>query len=125
VKNYQVSFNVKGTKYNKEVKMVVNVTDANFKQEVLKSDIPVLVDFWAEWCMPCKMVAPAVDMISSENPGTLKVCKLNVDEGQRTATEYDVRSIPTLAVFKKGKLVDKRVGAFPKEGIVDMVSPHL
>ncbi len=105
--------------------MAVNVTDANFEQEVLKSDIPVLVDFWAEWCMPCKMVAPAVNEVSSENQGKLKVCKLNVDEGQRTASGYGIMSIPTLALFKEGKLVDKVVGALPKSEIMNMVSPHL
>jgi len=105
--------------------MAVNVTDANFEQEVLKSDIPVLVDFWAEWCMPCKMVSPAVDEISSENSGKVKVCKLNVDEGQRTASGYGVMSIPTLALFKQGKLVDKVVGVLPKPEIMSMVSPHL
>ena len=105
--------------------MAIKVTDANFEQEVLKSDVPVLVDFWAEWCMPCKMVAPAVDEISAENSGKLKVCKLNVDEGQRTASGYGVMSIPTLALFKEGKLVDKIVGALPKAEIMNMVDPHL
>jgi len=104
--------------------MTINVTDANFEQEVLRSDIPVLVDFWAEWCMPCKMVAPAVNEISSENSGKLKVCKLNIDEGQRTASGYGVMSIPTLALFKKGKLVDKVVGALPKVEIMNMVNSH-
>jgi len=105
--------------------MVIDVIDANFEQEVLESDIPVLVDFWAEWCMPCKMVGPVVNEISSENPGKLKVCKLNLDEGQGTASKYGIRSIPTLALFKKGKLVDKVVGALPKVGIMNMVNPHL
>jgi len=105
--------------------MEINVNDKNFEEEVLKSDIPVLVDFWAEWCMPCKMVAPAVDEISSENSGKLKVCKLNVDEGQKTASGYGVMSIPTLALFKEGKLVEKVVGALPKAGIMNMVNPHL
>ena len=105
--------------------MAIDVTDVNFEQEVLKSEIPVLVDFWAEWCMPCKMVASAVNEISSENSGKLKVCKLNVDEGQKTASGYGVMSIPTLALFKEGKLVDKIVGALPKSEIMNMVSPHL
>ena len=105
--------------------MATNVTDANIEQEVLRSDIPVLVDFWAEWCMPCKMVAPAVNEVSSENSGKLKVCKLNVDEGQRTASGYGVMSIPTLALFKEGKLVDKIVGALPKAEIMNMINPHL
>ena len=105
--------------------MEINVTDVNFEQEVLKSEVPVLVDFWAEWCMPCKMVASAVNEISSENSGKLKVCKLNVDEGQGTAAGYGVMSIPTLALFKEGKLVDKIVGALPKSEIMNMVSPHL
>ena len=105
--------------------MAINVTDANFEQEVLSSDIPVLVDFWAEWCMPCKMVAPAVNEISAENADKLKVCKLNVDEGQRTASQYGVMSIPTLAIFKEGKLADKVVGALPKTAIMDMVDQHI
>ena len=105
--------------------MAINVTDANFEQEVLKSDVPVLVDFWAEWCMPCKLVAPVVDEIFLENSGKLKVCKLNVDEGKRTASGYEVMSIPTLALFKKGKLVDKVVGVLPKSEIMNMVDPHL
>ena len=104
--------------------MAINVTDANFEQEVLKSDVPVLVDFWAEWCMPCKMVAPAVNEISSENSGKLKVCKLNVDEGQRTASEYGVMSIPTLALFKEGKLVDKVVGALSKTELESVIKPY-
>jgi len=82
--------------------MATNVTDANFEQEVLKSDIPVLVDFWAEWCMPCKMVAPAVEAIAKEYEGRVKVCKLNVDEGPETSATYGVMSIPTLALLKNG-----------------------
>ena len=107
------------------IKMEISVNDVNFEKEVLESDIPVLVDFWAEWCMPCKMVASAVNEISLEKLGKLKVCKLNVDEGQRTASGYGVMSIPTLALFKEGKLVDKIVGALPKLDILNMVNPHL
>ena len=105
--------------------MEVNVNDANFEQEVLKSDIPVLVDFWAEWCSPCLMVAPVVEEIAKEYQGKLKVCKLNVDEGQATASEYGIMSIPTLAIFKDGKIADKVIGALPKEELVSKIKPHI
>ena len=100
--------------------MAINVTDANFEQEVLRSDAPVLVDFWAEWCMPCKMIAPAVDEISSENSGKLKVCKLNVDDNPDSTLKYEVRSIPTFIVFKEGKEVNRSSGATSKEGIISL-----
>ncbi|RKY41743.1 MAG: thioredoxin [Candidatus Makaraimicrobium thalassicum] len=105
--------------------MAVNVTDANFEHEVLSSDVPVLVDFWAEWCMPCKMVAPAVGAIAEEYKGRLKVCKLNVDEGRQTAVTYGVMSIPTLAVFKNGEIVDKVIGVLPKNEIETAIKPHI
>ena len=105
--------------------MAIKVTDANFKQEVLESDIPVLVDFWAEWCGPCHMVAPIVDEISKEYQTKLKVCKLNVDEASNASSEYDIMSIPTLAVFKNGNLVGKVVGAVPKSDIEALIKPHI
>lgn len=93
------------------------VTDANFRNEVLESDLPVLVDFWAAWCGPCRMVSPVVEAIASEYQGKLKTCKLNVDENQNTSDVYRIMSIPTLLVFKKGKVVLNLVGFRPKEMI--------
>lgn len=110
---------------NREVKMESKVTDKNFKQEVLESNIPVLVDFWAAWCMPCQMVAPAVEEIAKEHEGTLKVCKVNVDEASETASRYGIMSIPTLAIFKNGNLAEHVVGAVPKSAIETAIKPHL
>ena len=107
------------------IKMEINLNDVNFEQEVLKSDIPVLVDFWAEWCMPCKMVAPAVEAIAEEYAGRLKVCKLNVDEGPQTAATYDVMSIPTLALFKNGEIANKVVGVLPKGELETAIKPYI
>lgn len=95
----------------------INVNDTNFKEEVLSSDIPVLVDFWAEWCGPCRMIAPTIDEIAAEYEGKIKVCKLNVEEGPETASNYEVMNIPMLAIFKNGEVVDKVVGVTPKETI--------
>jgi len=99
---------------------VVTITQQNFEQEVLKSDKPVLVDFWAEWCGPCRMVSPIVDEIGAETPG-IKVGKINVDEQQALAMQYGVRSIPTLIVFKGGKIAKTAVGARPKAAILQML----
>ena len=108
-----------------EVGMEVEVTDENFKAEVLDAKIPVLVDFWAEWCMPCKMIAPAVEAIAKEYEGKLKVCKLNVDDAPAAAAQYSVMSIPTLLLFKEGKVVDKTVGVVPKAAIDAKLKPHI
>jgi thioredoxin 1 len=105
--------------------MEVKLTDGNFKQEVLESDLPVLVDFWAEWCMPCQMVAPTVESIAKEYNGKLKVCRLNVGEAPETASTYGIMSIPTLAIFKNGKIVDKVIGAVPKSEIEAAIKPHI
>ena len=105
--------------------MEVKVNDANFEQEVLKSDIPVFVDFWAEWCGPCRMVASTVEEIAEEYQGRLKVCKVNVDEASNTATQYGVMSIPTLAIFKNGEVVDKAVGALAKSELENMIKQHI
>ena len=101
------------------------LNDGNFKQEVLESDLPVLVDFWAEWCGPCRMIGPSIDQIADEYFGKLKVCKLNVEEGPNTASTYGVMNIPTLIIFKSGEVVDKVVGAVPKNNIVAKITPHL
>ena len=105
--------------------MEVEVNDANFKTEVLESELPVLVDFWAGWCQPCRMVAPLVEEIAREYEGELKVCKINIDEASATASEYGIMSIPTLVIFKGGQAVDKIVGAVPKNAIEEKVKPHL
>ncbi|MHC1785595.1 MAG: thioredoxin [Christensenellales bacterium] len=99
---------------------VVTITQQNFEQEVLKSSEPVLVDFWAEWCGPCRMVSPIVDEIGAETPG-IKVGKINVDEQQALAMQYGVRSIPTLIVFRDGKIAKTAVGARPKAAILQML----
>ena len=101
---------------------VVNLEDGTFDQEVLKSDIPVLVDFWATWCGPCKAIAPAVDELAKEYKGKLKVAKLDIDSHQAVPQKYGIRSIPTLLVFKGGRVVDTIVGAVPKSKLVDAVN---
>jgi thioredoxin 1 len=107
------------------MKFTVEGTDTNFDQEVLKSDIPVLVDFWAPWCGPCRMVSPLVDELAEELTGKLKVVKVNTDENQEIAVKYGIRSIPTLGIFKDGNIVDGVIGAVSKQAIKDKVLPHL
>ncbi len=99
---------------------VVEITKDNFQAEVLSSDKPVIVDFWASWCGPCKMLSPVVDQIAQENDN-IKVCKVNVDDEQDIAVEYKVMSIPTLVVFKDGAEVNRSVGVKPKEEILAMI----
>ena len=101
------------------------VTDETFNQEVLKADTPTLVDFWAVWCGPCRMVAPVVDEIAREQGGKLKVMKLDVDENQNTAMAYGVMSIPTLILFKNGQPVERIVGFRPKGDMEKKILPHL
>ena len=104
---------------------VNEVTDGNFQAEVLEADKPVLVDFWAPWCGPCRMVAPVLEEISKEREGSLKVVKLNVDDNQQTAARYDVMSIPTLIVFKNGEPATRIIGALPKRRLVQELEPTL
>ena len=103
----------------------IEVTDTNFKHEVLESTTPVLVDFWAEWCGPCKMIAPVVEQLATELDGKLKVGKVDVDSNQQTAMQFGVRSIPTLLIFKNGRVMEQIVGAVPKHALMDKVSKHL
>ena len=99
---------------------VIDVKTADFETEVLKSDKTVLVDFWAVWCGPCRMLSPVVDQVAEEDPD-IKVCKVNVDEEQQLAIKYGVMSIPTLLVFKGGELVNQSVGVIPKEEVLNLI----
>jgi thioredoxin 1 len=100
-------------------------TDGGFDSDVLQSDVPVVVDFWAEWCGPCRMMGPTVDAIAKDYSGRLKVGKLNVDENPSVAMRYNIRGIPTLLLFKGGKVVEQRVGAVGKAEVQKMVDPHV
>jgi thioredoxin len=104
---------------------LLEVTDVNFKDEVLSSDKPVLVDFWAEWCGPCKMIAPTVAELAKEYEGRFKIAKLDVDANYQTAGAYGVRSIPTLLIFKGGRVVDQIVGAVPKQRLKEKLDANL
>jgi thioredoxin 1 len=101
------------------------VTDSSFDQEVLQSEVPVLVDFWAPWCGPCRMVAPVVDEIAEQYEGKVKVVKLNTDENPGVASRFGIRSIPTLMIFKGGQRVDMVVGAVPKTTLSNTLDKHL
>jgi len=100
----------------------ITITDENFNEEVLKSDKPVLIDFWATWCGPCKLIAPIVEELVDEYEGKAKIGKLDVDNNQQTAIKFGVRSIPTLLIFKDGKLKDTIIGAVPKGQIVQKLN---
>ncbi|HQU97616.1 MAG TPA: thioredoxin TrxA [Nitrosomonas sp.] len=102
-----------------------HVTDANFDAEVLQSDTPVLVDYWAEWCGPCKMIAPVLDEIANEYGDKLKVVKLNIDENQSTPPKYGIRGIPTLMLFKNGSIEATKVGALSKSQLTAFIDSHI
>jgi thioredoxin 1 len=102
--------------------MTTPVTDASFETDVLKSNEPVLVDFWAEWCGPCRMIGPSLEDISKEMDGKLKVVKVNIDENPTTPSRYGVRSIPTLLLFKNGQVAATKIGAEPKQKLVSWIN---
>ncbi|NLV24414.1 MAG: thioredoxin TrxA [Deltaproteobacteria bacterium] len=104
---------------------VLQLTDGNFESEVLQSSIPVLVDFWASWCGPCKAIAPLIDEVAAEYQGKIKVGKVNVDDNQGTPATYGVRGIPTLILFKNGEVVDQIVGAVPKIQLKSLIDKAL
>ena len=104
---------------------IVHITDDTFESEVLQSQTPVLVDYWAEWCGPCKMIAPALDQIAKEYEGRLKVAKLNIDENPQTPMKYGVRGIPTMILFKNGQVAATKIGALPKSKLVEWVESVL
>lgn len=101
------------------------VTDATFEQEVLQSPLPVLVDYWADWCGPCKMISPILDDISKEYNGRIKVCKLNIDDNQATPPKYGIRGIPTLMLFKNGNVEATKVGALSKSQLTAFVDSNI
>ena len=103
----------------------VEITAENFESEIMQSDIPVLADFWAEWCVPCKMVAPVLEQIAGEQAGKLKVVKINVDDQGELASKFGIISIPTLLLFKNGEVINKQVGAGSKEMIEAVFTAHI
>lgn len=104
---------------------IVNVTDDSFEQDVLSSDTPVLVDYWAEWCGPCKTIAPVIDQLADEYNGKLKVAKLNIDENPNTPPKYGIRGIPTLMLFKNGEVEATKVGSLSKTQLTEFLSNHI
>ena len=104
---------------------VLTFNEENFEKEVLQSEVPVLVDFWATWCAPCRMIAPIIEALAEEFQGRIKVGKVNVDENSQLAIKYGIRAIPTLLLFKEGKVVEQMVGVQPKDTIKNIIEKHL
>lgn len=104
---------------------VLHINDADFESVVVNSDIPVLLDFWAPWCGPCKMIAPVLDELAPEFAGKVKIVKMNVDENQATPAQFGVRSIPTLLLIKNGQVVATQVGALPKTQLANFINQHI
>ena len=102
-----------------------SITDSNFKDVVSNSEYPIVVDFWAEWCMPCKMLTPILEELSSEYEGKVKFMKMNVDENQETPQQYGITGIPTLIIFKNGEAVENLVGALPKNQLSEVINKHI
>lgn len=114
--NLQITKSI--NKYTGDLKMgAIHLTDINFDQEVLKSNIPVLVDFWASWCGPCRMVGPIVEELSNDYQGKVKITKVDVDANPEKSGQFGIRSIPTMLIFKNGQIIDTLIGAMPKEAI--------
>ena len=103
----------------------IHINNQNFESEVIQSEIPVVVDFWATWCGPCLMVAPVLEELANEYENRIKVCKLDVDNNRETAGAYGIQSIPTIMIFKGGKMVDRLIGAVPKSEFKKMIDKHL
>ena len=104
---------------------IANVSDSSFETDVLQSDIPVLVDYWAEWCGPCKMIAPVLEEIAQEYDGRIKICKLNIDENEATPPKYGIRGIPTLMLFKGGNVEATKVGAISKSQLAAFIDSNI
>ena len=104
---------------------IVHVSDASFEQEVINSDVPVLIDYWAEWCGPCKMIAPIIDELATEYGGKIKIAKFNIDENPETPPKYGIRGIPTLMLFKDGNVEATKVGAVSKSQLADFIESNI
>ena len=104
---------------------IKHINDTDFKQEVIENSTPVLVDFWAEWCGPCRMIAPVIEELSQHYGDKLKICKLDIDTNQQTPVSYGVRSIPTLLLFKDGKVMEQQIGAMTKSQLTSVIDPHI
>ena len=105
--------------------MEIKVDTASFEQEVINSDVPALVDFWAPWCGPCQIIVPHLEELAQKYLGKIKVCKLNIDEAPEIATEYAIMSIPSIMLFKKGRVMEKKVGAMSKRDLEKFIQPYL